>query len=175
MFYAPGLIGSSIVKIASPTLYSLRDARTPVLVSVGAVAVNLLLNLALVDWLGFRGLALGTSIASLFNAGLLLWLLQRRFADVDAAPVAPALLKILVASLAMGAGAWLADHELTRVLPSGVTIWKHLDVYLTIRLGLAIATGVVILVAAARVLRLAELDEAITRVSRRLGAAKGGA
>ncbi|MEO7271177.1 MAG: murein biosynthesis integral membrane protein MurJ [Vicinamibacterales bacterium] len=175
MFYAPGLIGASIVKIASPTFYALRDARTPVLVSVGSVAVNLLLNLAVLDGLGYRGLALGTSIASLVNAGLLVWLLQRRLADVDGAPVAPALLKILVASLAMGAGAWLAERELSRVLPSGVAIWKHLDVYLTIRLGLAITTGVVILVAAARALRLAELDEAITRVSRRFGRPKGAA
>jgi putative peptidoglycan lipid II flippase len=150
MFYAPGLIGSSLVKIASPTFYSLRDARTPVLVSVGTVALNLLLNLALVDRLGYRGLALGTSIASLFNAGLLIWLLQRRFADVESAPIATALFKILAASLAMGAGAWLAERELTRILPSDVVIWKHLDVYLTLRLGLAIAAGVVILIAAAR-------------------------
>ncbi len=167
MFYAPGLIGSSIVKIASPTFYALRDARTPVLVSVGAVAVNLLLNLMLVDVLGYRGLALGTSLASLFNAGLLVWLLQRRFADVEGTPVAAALVKMLAASLAMGAGAWLADRELSRVLPSGIVIWKHLDLYLTLRLGLAIATGVVILLAAARALRLAELDEAIARVTRR--------
>jgi putative peptidoglycan lipid II flippase len=167
MFYAPGLIGSSIVKIASPTFYALRDARTPVLVSVGAVAVNLLLNLMLVDVLGYRGLALGTSLASLFNAGLLVWLLQRRFADVEGTPVAAALVKMVAASLAMGAGAWLADRELTGVLPSGIVIWKHLDLYLTLRLGLAIATGVVILLAAARALRLAELDEAIARVTRR--------
>ena len=29
MFYAPGLLGYSAVKIASPTFYSLRDSRTP--------------------------------------------------------------------------------------------------------------------------------------------------
>ena len=34
-FYAPGLIGYSIVKIASPTFYSLGNSRTPVIVSVG--------------------------------------------------------------------------------------------------------------------------------------------
>ena len=33
-FYAPGILGYSIVKIASPSFYSLREARTPVLVSV---------------------------------------------------------------------------------------------------------------------------------------------
>ena len=35
IFYAPGVLGYSIVKIASPSFYSLQDTRTPVLVSVG--------------------------------------------------------------------------------------------------------------------------------------------
>src|SRR5690606_24614998 len=65
MFYAPGLIGYSAVKIASPTFYSMRDARTPVLVSMASVAVNLGLNLYLVRVMGFRGLALGTAIAAI--------------------------------------------------------------------------------------------------------------
>ena len=41
MYYAPGLLGSSIVKLASPTFYSLRDSRTPVIVSLIAVLTNL--------------------------------------------------------------------------------------------------------------------------------------
>ena len=34
MCYAPGLLGYSAVKVASPTFYALRDSRTPVIVSV---------------------------------------------------------------------------------------------------------------------------------------------
>ena len=68
MYYSPGLLGYSAVKIMSPTFYSMRDARTPVIVSVLSVGVNLGLNLILVHVLGFRGLALGTAIASVFNA-----------------------------------------------------------------------------------------------------------
>ena len=34
LFYAPGILGYSIVKIASPSFYALRDARTPVIVSL---------------------------------------------------------------------------------------------------------------------------------------------
>src|SRR5256885_8606485 len=48
MFYAPGLVGYSAVKIASPSFYSLRDSRTPVLVGVMSVLANLSLNLVLV-------------------------------------------------------------------------------------------------------------------------------
>ena len=56
------------MKIASPTFYSLRESRTPVVVSVLTVAINLVLNITLVRVLGYRGLALGTAVASIFNA-----------------------------------------------------------------------------------------------------------
>src|SRR5918994_4107238 len=45
LFYSPGLVAYSAVKIASPTFYSLRDSRTPVMVSVTSVALNLVLNI----------------------------------------------------------------------------------------------------------------------------------
>ncbi len=76
MCYAPGLLGYSAVKIASPTFYSLRDSRTPVIVSVASVAANLVLNLILLHDARLRGLALGTAIAAM---------LQRRGAAVAAA------------------------------------------------------------------------------------------
>src|SRR6185295_6690316 len=77
VFYAPGLIGYSAVKIASPSFYSLGDSRTPVTIGALSVAANLVLNLGLVAVMGYRGLALGTAAASLFNAACLLWLLER--------------------------------------------------------------------------------------------------
>ena len=86
MFYAPGLLGYSAVKIASPTFYSLRDSRTPVIVSVLSVLANLAMNLALVRVMGFRGLALGTALAAMFNAVALLWLLRRPARRAGGAP-----------------------------------------------------------------------------------------
>ena len=69
-FYAVGLLGYSIVRIASPTFYALGDSRTPVQISIASVAVNAVLNVVLVRVLGYRGLALGTSIAALVNAAV---------------------------------------------------------------------------------------------------------
>ena len=76
-YYALGLVGYSIVRIASPTFYALGRNRVPVTVSVITVVVNATLNILLVRMFGFRGLALGTSIAALFNAVTLLVLLGR--------------------------------------------------------------------------------------------------
>jgi len=55
VFYAPGLLGYSAVKLASPTFYALQDSRTPVAVSILSVGVNVVLNLTLVRVLGYRG------------------------------------------------------------------------------------------------------------------------
>ena len=95
MFYAPGLIGYSAVKIASPSFYSLGNSRTPATVSVVSIGVNLVLNLMLVKVLGFRGLALGTAIAAMFNASTLLFLLGRRLDGLDRRRITISFVKIL--------------------------------------------------------------------------------
>jgi putative peptidoglycan lipid II flippase len=168
MFYAPGLVGYSAVKIASPTFYSLRDSRTPVIVSVLTVTANLILNLTLVRVVGYRGLALGTALAAIFNAGALLWLLRGRLGGLDGRRIAVAVVKILAASVAMGLGAWLTNLQLEGTLPTGRQVWQHIDVFLGLRLLTSIAAGILVLIAAARLLRIEEFDEALGRIARRL-------
>ena len=50
------------MRIASPTFYALGESRVPAMVSGGAIAVNVVASVALVRAIGFRGLALGTSL-----------------------------------------------------------------------------------------------------------------
>ena len=104
-FYALGLLGYSVVRIASPTFYAIGQNRTPVKVSVATVFVNAALNIGLVRLMGFRGLALGTSIAALFNATLLMILLRRQLKGIEAPRILAFLLRILVAAAAMGIAA----------------------------------------------------------------------
>jgi putative peptidoglycan lipid II flippase len=162
MFYAPGLLGYSAVKIASPTFYSLRDSRTPVTVSIISVLANLSINLALVRVMGFRGLALGTALAAMINAGALLWLLGRRLRGLEGVRITIAFAKISAASLVMGAAAYFTSEWLEAALPGREFPWKALQVF-----G-AISVGVLVLAASARALRIAEFDEALRRVLRRL-------
>ena len=162
LFYSPGLLGYSAVKIASPSFYSLRDSRTPVIVSVIAVLTNLTINLLLVRVMGYRGLALGTALAALFNAGALLWLLRRRLGGLDERRVLIAFSKILAAALAMGAAARLTASWLATWLPPTHFLSRAVE------LAIAITVGLVVLVAAARLLRLAEFDDAFSRLLKRL-------
>ncbi|MEX2271720.1 MAG: murein biosynthesis integral membrane protein MurJ [Vicinamibacterales bacterium] len=162
LMYAPGLVGYSIVKIASPSFYALRDARTPVLVSMITVGTNVALNLWLVRVMGFGGLALGTAIASLVNAGLLMALLSRRIGGVDSRRVLVTFMKIAAASAAMGASAWWIHVWLSDVVGLANVMTRGIAV------GGAIAGALVVLAAAAKVLRLAEFEDAVSAVMRRV-------
>jgi putative peptidoglycan lipid II flippase len=162
--YAPGLLGYSAVKIAAPTFYALRDSRTPVVASLVSVAANLGLNLLLVRVLGYRGLALGTALAALLNASLLLGWLHQRLGGIEGGRLAVTAVKITAASIVMGVAA------------AGVESWLHAplpgsgDAAKLLRVLAAIAAALVVLAASARVLRLEEFDEALRRVVGRFAA-----
>ena len=167
-YYAPGIVGYSIVKLASPSFYSLRDARTPVVISVVTIAVNLVLNWWLVGQMGFKGLALGTSIAASVNAGLLLMFLARRIDGVDGARIGTAIVKIAIASVAMGAAAWGAERGLHALLPA--EILGTVEIERAVRVFAAVGAGIAALAAASWVLRIEEFRQATDRVVRRLRA-----
>lgn len=152
--YAPGLVGYSAVKIAVPSFYSLRDSRTPVLVSAATVLLNVVLNLTLVRVMGFTGLALGTAASSIFNAAVLLWLLRTRLGGIDERRVAASFARIGGASLIMGLAAWATDAAIAAWLPSrSVTVMAS-------RVASSIAVALVVLDGAARLLRAQEFNEA---------------
>jgi putative peptidoglycan lipid II flippase len=160
-FYAIGLVGYSIVRIASPVFYALGQNRTPVIVSVITVLANVALNVTLVRVLGYRGLALGTSIAALLNASLLMILLSRRLDGIEGRRVVLSFLKIAAASVLMGAAAFTADALTTAWMPGGALALQIM------RLAIAIAIALGVLAAAAHLLHITEFREAMATLTRR--------
>jgi putative peptidoglycan lipid II flippase len=162
MCYAVGLSGYSAVKIASPTFYALHESRTPVAVSSASVLVNVGLNLLLVRYFGYLGLAAGTSITALLNASVMLALLRRRLGGLEGRRLASVAVRALIASGVMGAAAWLASRELVARVPG-----ETLNAQLVQVIG-AIAVALVALLAAARLLGLTEFDDAARAIWRRM-------
>jgi len=78
MAFSLGLPGFMLIKILASAFYSRQNIRTPVKVAAVAMVLNLLLNLTLIFPLAHAGLALATSLASLFNALFLLRLLLKQ-------------------------------------------------------------------------------------------------
>ena len=153
LFYAPGLIGYSAVRIAVPAFYALGNSLTPAYISVGAVTLNIILNLILVNVMGYQGLALGTTIAALFNAVTLLWLLNRRLGGLELPSVMRVFLKITAASIAMGWTAVESHAALSSLLNSQTFLTKLATVSLSVTL------AVVVLWISAKLIRLHELGQ----------------
>ena len=161
-FYAAGIIGYSIVKIASPGFYALREARTPVVTSVVTIAANLALSIWLNSLLGIRGLALGTALAAIINAALLLVLLSRRIGGVEAGRIGHTFVRILLASAVMGAAAHYGHAWLRASVPGDTMALRSVQVFGAIGFGLLVFT------AAAVALRVQEVGAAFQRIAGRL-------
>jgi putative peptidoglycan lipid II flippase len=103
IFYSFGLFSYASIRVVAPVFYALGDTKTPVKVSVLTVVLNIALNLAFMRPLGFRGLALATSISGIFNMFMLTALLHRRVGHLDISGLRSSFLKFLGGSAVMGA------------------------------------------------------------------------
>jgi putative peptidoglycan lipid II flippase len=160
--YALGLLAYSVVRIVSPTFYALGRSRTPVLVSIATMGVNVVLNVTLVQVLGFRGLALGTSLAALFNGVALLILLRPHVGGLNGRQVLGSLVRIALAAAAMGAAAVGVEAWLAARMPGDALAIQ------IVRLTLTIGVALAVLAAASWLLRIREFTEGVSLVTRRL-------
>ena len=106
MAFAIGLPAYVLVKVLTPGFFAREDTRTPVRIAIATMALNVVLNLALVSSLAHVGMALSTAIAAWFNVVLLAWRLHGcGFFQLDRRLLnrAP---RILAAAALMGAGLW---------------------------------------------------------------------
>ncbi len=112
VFFAIGLAGHATVEIVDRVFYALHDTRSPVLVAVSAIGLNVVLSLILMQTpLNYGGLALANSIAALCEAAILLWLVAVRLPAVHVESLVTSGVRILAASLVMGLPvAWLAGN-----------------------------------------------------------------
>jgi putative peptidoglycan lipid II flippase len=129
--------------------------------SLCTIAFSVVVNIVLVRVMGFRGLALGTSLAVLANGGALLLLLHRRMGGIDHGPLALTFMKTIAASSIMAAGSVGVEHLLARGIPGHGTAAQ------VIRLSGAIAAGLATLAAAVKCLRIREFDDAMAGVAGR--------
>ena len=145
VFYAGGLIGHSAVEIVARAFYALHDTRTPVLITFGGVGLNVLLSLLLLPELGYAGLALANTVATLIEMALMVWLLARRLHGLEWPQLGATIGRATLATCAMALPlVWLAGrwHSGPAILP-GIA-------------GLVIAA--VIYLAAALLLRMPEVQ-----------------
>jgi putative peptidoglycan lipid II flippase len=158
--YAVGLSGYAAVKILAPAFYALNDARTPMIVSLVSIGINYASasTMLKVAGLGHAGLALSTSVVALVNFLALLWAIRGRIGGIHGRSLLLSTLKITAASALMGAICFASSHLFRGWL--GVGKFARLaDLAVSIPLGLAV------FYAAARALRITELEAAAAAIA----------
>lgn len=143
-FYAPGLFALAVTEILTRAYYALHDTRTPVLIAVTTVAINVALSLAFIGPLGHGGLALAATLANTGETVVLLAVLRRRLEGLDDQQVALSAARAAAASLAMGlALAWLwpflsalldVSHPVSLLIASAMAVALGLGLYLVLTL-----------------------------------------
>jgi putative peptidoglycan lipid II flippase len=162
--YGFGLLFYSGLKILQPSFYAIEKRWFPMLVSIGALFVNVALNYTFVFVLGWghSALATTTSITATMNFMILYLVMRKLVGDLGTSQLLALLLKLLVAGGAMGGVCYLARHYLMMdpaALPFGL---------LVLWLSLTVATGAGVYFVAAKLLGVAEAEEALDMMMRKL-------
>ena len=83
IFYSLGLIFYSLNQTLTPVFYAYKDTKTPVKIAAVMVALNIVLNFVLMQFMAHRGLALATSITACVNYFLLMSLIKKKMPQIS--------------------------------------------------------------------------------------------
>jgi putative peptidoglycan lipid II flippase len=99
---AGSIIAQSMFFMVARFFYALEDTKTPLFVSLGAIALNVAISIPLSKIYGVSGLGLALSIASFIELIILLSLLKYKMGDYGLKSIVKSAIKITLASTAMG-------------------------------------------------------------------------
>lgn len=85
LFYSLGMLGFGVQEILNKAFYSTQDAKTPMLIAMGGIAINIILCFVFIKGLhsGLGGLALSASIASTLIAIVLSMCFHKKYKLLD--------------------------------------------------------------------------------------------
>ena len=158
-WYTAGLLFASLIKLLTPTFFALKDSRTPVIISVSSIIINILLSMILMGPYGFIGLAAANTIASVYNFALLFIMLRRKIGPLEEKEILLSFLKIGAAALLMG----LACFGISALFGEPRSLWLRLVQVLA-----CILAGIGVFSAFAHILGISEIKVYIEAARNRL-------
>ncbi len=172
-FFLLGLIVHSLLEVIARSFYADKDTITPLWAALGGATINLVLSFVLsgvlsidptnpADQGNVAGLALANSLGVAFEVITLLIVLRRRWGGIHESELASTLMKTLAASLLMGLAVALIHAGW-----AAVGFAERGFVFTVAQIGVEVAVGGLVFVAAAWLLRLSELHAIIDLLLRR--------
>ena len=108
LWYAVGLVGHSVMEILARAFYALHDTKTPVLVGIGAMSLNVVFSIAFaalfeqIGWMPHGGLALANSLATALEMVLLMILMHKRLSGLNGTSITRGFGQAAIAASGMG-------------------------------------------------------------------------
>lgn len=161
LWYAAGLVGHSIMEVLTRAFYAQQDTKTPVIIGVIAMGLNVVFSIlfsrlfAQVGWMPVGGLALANSLATALEAAALFLFMRKRLNGIEGKSIADGAWRVGLAGLGMAIGLWMWIQ-----LSAGMDRWIA-------ALG-GVALGAVIYLAGVVILKVPEVKMLINSVMRRL-------
>jgi len=112
LWYAAGLVGHSVMEVLSRAFYALHDTKTPVIVGVLAMSLNVIFSFAFaalfrqIGWMPHGGLALANSLATALETVALIVLMRRRLGGLEGGQILRGAVKGALAAAVMGLALW---------------------------------------------------------------------
>ena len=124
LWFTVGLVSHSLVEVLARAFYALHDTKTPVLVGVAAMSLNVLFSFAFsalfaqIGWMPHGGLALANSVATTIEMGGLLILMRRRLNGLEGGTVWKGALQAFIAAGIISVLLWIWI-----ALTSSASVW----------------------------------------------------
>lgn len=154
-YYALAIVPIGISGVLSRAFFSLQDTKTPVVVGLFSVSLNIMLNLIIVRYMGHAGLALSTSISSSFSILLALLLFRRKMGLLGGRQIIKSISKHVLSAVIMGiVVVWIGS--VSNAFLMGDTV-----VFQALRLMLSVSVGFIVYLLSAYFLRIEEMRMAL--------------
>lgn len=173
--YSIGLTGYAAIKVLSPSFYALDDAKTPMYVSVASIAIHVVVSYGMMTALsqvgvtperpngfGHVGVALATSTVALVNFFTLAFLMRNKIKRLEGRKILSSFIKIAAAAAVMSAVCYFTYLFLANYLGTSGLLIRLIEVFVPIALGGAV------FVVTAKLLGVAELNQAFDAFARKL-------
>ena len=138
LFYSLGIVAYSAQALLYRSFYAMEDTKTPVIVGVTTMSMNIVLSLILVKYMYHGGLALAHSVAGIFNMIILLVVIRISFGQIDGRNMLLSFSKTSLASLLMGLAVFASASFFEVYLGVGHKIMQISQVLLATLVGLVV-------------------------------------
>ncbi len=137
LYYGLGLWAFTSVRIVVSTFYALQDARTPVRIGLFCILLKMIMSVVFMQVMDYKGLALGTSLASVFNLIFLIRALQMKLGEIDWRDTLLSLSQAVMGTIVMSFGVAVISWLIFPVSDASL-IWRLLGLFGSIVSGMVI-------------------------------------